>query len=142
MADQRARIQIRNHRDAVPAQKLAGLFARAPITGNARKLTHHQALDIGPRRFIVGGVGAVIPDLRVGQNDDLAGVGWIREDFLIAGNGSNENKFAGSLGGRTKPPALEDRTVFQGQDGGWQLDSPPRDWIASILTGLYPRRVQ
>jgi hypothetical protein len=46
----------------------------------------------------------------------LAGVGRIGENFLIAGHGRIENDLSGSLGGRTKTPAFEDRAVFQGQD--------------------------
>ncbi len=60
---------------------------------------------------------AVIADLRVGENDDLPGVGGIREDLLIAGEGGVENNFTAAFRGRTKGPAFEDRSVFQGQDG-------------------------
>ena len=60
--------------------------------------------------------GAVVADLRVGEDDDLAGVGGIGEDFLVAGEGGIEDDFAGAFGGRTKTPALEDRSVFQGED--------------------------
>ena len=44
-----------------------------------------QPFDIGTGGFIVFGVGAVVADLRVGQDDDLARVGRIGKNFLIAG---------------------------------------------------------
>ena len=62
-----------------------------------------------------GGAGAVIADLRIGEDDDLAGVGGVGEDFLIPGERGVEDDFAASLGGRTKTPALEDAPVFQGE---------------------------
>ena len=95
---------------------------RAPVAGERRKLAHHQSFDVRPRRFVVGLVGAVVADLRIGENDDLAGIRRIGEDFLIAGDGGIENDFAGPFDGRTKTPALEDRAVFQGENCGVQLD--------------------
>ena len=61
------------------------------------------------------GAGSVIADLRIGQDDDLAGVGGEGEDFLIPGESGVEDNFARSLGGRTKTPAFEDAAVFQGE---------------------------
>ena len=37
--------------------------------------------------FAVGDVGAVVSDLRVGQDDDLPGVRGIGEDLLVSGDG-------------------------------------------------------
>ena len=68
------------------------------------------------RGLVVFGVGAVVADLRVGQDDDLAGIGRIGEYFLIAGERRIEDDFAGAFRGRTKTPAFEDGSVFQGQD--------------------------
>src|SRR5580658_301964 len=81
------------------------------------------------RGLAIGGVGPVIPNLRIGENNDPAGIRWIGEYFLVAGDGGVEHDLAGALGGRTKTPALEDAAVFQGKDGGWQLDCPPDDWM-------------
>src|ERR1035438_1717046 len=121
-----------------PVCYLEDLFVRAPIAGDAGKLAHHQTLDVRARGFAVRGVGPVIPDLRIGQNDDLPGIGRIGEYFLVAGDGGIEDDLAGPLGGRTKTPALEDAAVFQGEDGGWQLDCPPGDWIKPILAASRP----
>jgi hypothetical protein len=117
MPDQRARIQVGDYRDAVLAQELAGFLVGSPVAGNRRELAHHQAFDVRARGFAVRGVGSVIPDLGIGQDDDLPGIGRIGEYFLVAGDGGIEDDFAGSLGGRTKTPALEDAAVFQGEDG-------------------------
>src|SRR5580698_4729651 len=77
--------------------------------------------------FAVGSRGPVVAYLRVSENDDLPGIGGICEDFLISGDGCIEDYFAGTFGGRTKTPALEDRSVFQSQDCRIQ-QFPPGDW--------------
>jgi hypothetical protein len=59
--------------------------------------------------------------LGIGKNDDLAGVGRVGEDFLIARDGGIENHLSRPLDGRTKTTALEDRTVFQGEHCWVQL---------------------
>src|SRR5215471_11623551 len=83
-------------------------------------------------RFVVRLACAVVADLRVGENYDLPGIRGIGENLLISGNGSVENDFAGAFGGRTKAPALEDRSVFQGQDCRIQ-QIPPGGGVKAIV---------
>ena len=71
--------------------------------------------------FVVAFIRAVVADLRIGENHDLAGIGRIGEDFLIARDGGIENHLTRPLDGRTKTTALEDRAVFQGEDCWVQL---------------------
>jgi hypothetical protein len=59
--------------------------------------------------------------LGVGQNDNLAGIGRVGEDFLVSGESGIEDNFPAPLCGRTKTPALEDVPVFQGEDCSVQL---------------------
>jgi hypothetical protein len=63
--------------------------------------------------------------LRIRQNDNLARVRRVSEDFLIAGDGRVEDNFTGPFDRRTKTLALEDGAVFQGEDcrvrQGWFL---------------------
>ena len=100
------------------------------------KLAHHQPLDVRPRGFVVLAAGAVVADLRIGEDDDLPGIGRIGEHFLVAGERGIEDHFAGPLGGRTKTPALEDRAVFQGQDCRIQCRFFLPEWINLILAGV------
>ena len=58
----------------------------------------------------------VVADLRIGEDDDLAGIGRIGENFLISGDGGIEDNFAVPFRARTKTTALEDCSVFQGED--------------------------
>ena len=66
--------------------------------------------------FAVGLIGTVVADLRVGKDDDLAAIGRIGENFLIAGNGGIKDNLARALDGRTKTDSLEDCTVLQGEN--------------------------
>src|SRR5205807_1310027 len=97
-------------------QEVVRLGVRTPVARDCGKLADSQALNVRMGRFVVLGAGSVVADLRVRENDDLAGIGRVCKDFLIAGKRRVENDFARSLGGRTKTPALEDRSVFQGED--------------------------
>jgi hypothetical protein len=54
--------------------------------------------------------------LGIGEDNDLPGIGRVGENFLISGEGGIENHLSGPLGGRTKAAALEDASVFQGED--------------------------
>ena len=116
MADQGARVQVGDHRDAGLLEEAVGLVVGAPVAGDGGKLAHHQAFDIRPDRFVVFRAGAVVADLRIGEDHDLAGIGGVGEYFLVSGERGVEDDLAGPLGGRTKTPALEDRAVFQGED--------------------------
>ncbi len=106
-------------------EERAGFLVGSPVAGDAGELADDETFDVRLRGFVIGGAGAVIADLRVGENDDLAGIGGIGEDFLVSGDGGIEDDFAGAFGGRTKTPALEDRSVFQGQDCRIQQQFPP-----------------
>jgi hypothetical protein len=121
MAHQRARVQIRNDGHAARVQEFAGHRIGAPVAGQGRELSDHQPFDVRAQAFVIVAAGPIVADLRVGQDDDLAGVRRICEYFLIAGERGIEDDFAGALGGRTKTPALEDRSVFQGEDCSTQV---------------------
>ena len=54
----------------------------------------HQPFDPRFGSFVVVDAGAVIADLRIGEDDDLAGIGGIGEDFLVAGQRGMEDHFA------------------------------------------------
>src|SRR5262249_11013748 len=118
---QSACIEIADDGDVVFGQESIGFFIAAPVAGQRRELAHYEPFDIRFRRFVIVTAGAVIPDLRICQNDNLAGIRRIGEYFLVAGEGRVENDLAGPLCRRTKTPAFEDRPVFQGEDCSWQF---------------------
>ena len=144
VAHQGAGIDIADDGDAGAGEKGIGRRVAAPVAGDGGKLADHQAFDVGPAGFVVLGAGSVVADLGIGQDDDLARIGRIREDFLVSGEGRIEDNFTGPLGGRTKAPALEDGPVFQGEDCRVQFRMiPPREWITFSLPGAgMPRRLR
>jgi hypothetical protein len=79
MADERARIEIGDDGDVGFREECAGFLVGSPVAGDAREFANDETFDVRLRGFVIGGAGAVIADLRVGENDDLAGVGGIGE---------------------------------------------------------------
>ena len=67
-------------------RKRVGFLVGAPVAGDAGELAYDEAFDVRLARLRYRRAGAVIADLRVGENDDLAGIGGIGEDFLVAGD--------------------------------------------------------
>ena len=75
MPNQRARIDVADDRDLAAREKRIGLLIRAPVAGAGRKFAYHQAFDVGFDGLIVFRTGPVVADLRVGEDDNLAGIG-------------------------------------------------------------------
>src|ERR1039457_6397101 len=113
-----------------------GLGVGAPVARDGGEFADDQAFDVGAIGFVIAFGGSVVADLGVGEDYDLAGIGRTGEYFLIAGEGGVENNFTRALGGRTKAPALEDASVFQGEDCRVQFRLVLREWITFILAGL------
>ena len=61
-------------------------------------------------------VDPVIADERIGHRDDLAFVGRVGEDLLIARHGGVEANLAAGRRARAKTCAVKNRTVFEGQN--------------------------
>jgi hypothetical protein len=116
VAHQRARVNLGEHRDLELLHELVGHLLRAPVGADFRKLAHDQPLDVRTHGLVVFGIGAVVSDFRVGQDDDLPGVGGVGENFLVAGNGSIKNDFAGALAFSAVAFASEDSAVFERKD--------------------------
>ena len=126
MPHQRARVDLRQHRNLELFEIFFGHLLRAPVGADPGKLAHDQSLDVGTRGFVVFGVGAVVADFRIGENYNLAAVGRIGENFLIAGDGSIKNYFPVTFAFGAVAFASEDSAVFQRKDS---LHSCSREWI-------------
>ena len=68
-------------------------------------------------------IGADIADMREGEGDDLAGVGRIGEDFLVAGQRRVEADFGDRASRRAEPAAFDHRAVGKHQQRGRLLRS-------------------
>ena len=113
---QRPRVNALNSRNAVFLQIFRERKIRAPVADDRREFADDEAGDVRPPRFHVHGVDAVIADERIGHRDDLAFVGRVGEDFLIAGHGGVEADLAAGRRFRAKSRAVKNRAVFKGQN--------------------------
>ncbi len=98
------------------ARKRLASCSERQLLAIGRKLPHHQTFDEGFARFAIEMVRAIVADLRVGEDDDLAGIRGIRKDLLITRDRRIENNFSVPVCLRTKASALEDGSVLQGED--------------------------
>ena len=87
----------------------------SPGRGLRGGLTHHEAGHLRPDRLDVVAVHAVVADVRIGHGDDLARVGRIGEDLLVAAHGGIEDDLPGRLAGGAEGAPLEDQAVLQGK---------------------------
>ena len=98
---QRARVDAGNADDAARLQPGVEMFGGAVVgrvgdVGLEHAAAHaRRGRQVG--RFDVFVIGADIADVREGEGDDLAGIGRVGEDFLIAGHGGVEAHFATAL---------------------------------------------
>src|SRR5258708_24010158 len=83
------------------------------------------------RGLVVIWVGAVIPDLRIGQDNNLPCIRRIGENFLVAGDGSIKNDFPVAFAFRAVAYAAENSSIFQRKDS---LHRNSEEWILKILS--------
>ena len=124
--NQRAGVDIRQHRNLVSLQVFVRHLVRAVVRRIRRKLAHDQPFDVRLTRFFIVGIGAVIADFWIGENDDLSSIGGIGKDLLVAGNGCIKNYFARAFDPRSVAFAAEDSAVFQRKDS---LHRILKQWI-------------
>src|SRR5690242_10741605 len=95
---------------------MLGAFLGPPVAGDGRDFANYQAFNEGLDGFVIGRIGAIVADLRIGEYNDLTAVGRIGENFLISGDGGIKNHLTSAVDRRTKTDSLEDRTVLQGEN--------------------------
>ncbi len=74
--------------------------------------------------FDVFVVGADIADMREGEGDDLAEIGGIGQDLLVAGQRRVEDHFGLDLAGRADALAFDDGAVGKNEQGGRLFGCP------------------
>ena len=63
--------------------------------------------------FLVVHIDAHVSDVRIREADDLPGVAWIGEYFLIAGKAGVKNDFAATAGLSARRAAVKDSSVLE-----------------------------
>ena len=105
--------------DAAAACHPDGQFlGRAPVRGQRRVPPHHHPGGDGVLRLVILGGDAGIADMGEGEGDDLAGIGGIGHDLLIAGHRGVEDQFGHHLSGGAEAPAVKDCAVCKHQASG------------------------
>src|SRR5208282_6733484 len=97
-----------------------------------RELAHDQPLDVRAHGLVIFWIRAVVSDFGVSQDDDLPGVRRVSENFLVAGDGSIKNDFAGAFAFSAVAFASEDSAVFECKD---RLHWNSWERILEILAG-------
>src|SRR3989449_4442068 len=136
MPDQRSRFDFRQNWNLELFEIFFRDLLRAPVGADSRELANDQTFNIGPRGFVVFRIGAVISDFRIGENNNLAAVRRIGENFLIPGDGSMKNALAVTFAFGAVAFAAEDAPVFQRKDS---LHQCSREWILRILAQVQNR---
>ena len=129
---QRARVDAGQRDDAAPLQPLVEMTGGA-IVGRVGDVGLEDRAD----RAGAGGrvevldvlvIGADIADMREGEGDDLAGIGRIGEDLLVAGQRRVEADFGDRAAGRAQPAPLDHRAVGKNQQRGRRFARPGLRW--------------
>src|SRR6185369_16391931 len=95
--------------------------------------------------FEIFGRGPRVPDVWIGQSDDLSRVRRIGENFLITGQRGIENDFASSVALGADRLAAEDRSIFQSQNRGYRHADTPLESLQTrrkMFKGLVALRAE
>jgi hypothetical protein len=78
-----------------------------------RKLANDQRFNVRTRRFFVIEICANISNVRISETDDLPGVAWVGENFLVSGEASVKNDFPAAARDRAGRTAVKYAPVFE-----------------------------
>jgi hypothetical protein len=115
VAHQGAGVDLGGGYHAPLAQVLGQGLAGAPVGDHGREAAHHEAGCPDLVTFVVLGRAADVADVGLGHGDDLAVVGGIGQDFLVAGHTRVEHDFAGDGAARAEAGSGPDGAVLQRQ---------------------------
>ena len=125
MTREGARIDTGDRRDPVIAQEpgeLAGV-----LQNGGRGIGDDEGSEPRPARLVVCHESAVVADERVGHDDDLARVGGVGADLLVAGLARVHDEIATRRDRGAEGDAREDRAVLQCQQRRSQIADPRID---------------
>jgi hypothetical protein len=115
VAGQGAGVDLVDAQDASRAQEVGQAAVGAPVAADAARLADDVARHVDALALEVLRVDAVVAHQGVGHGDDLAAVGGVGEDFLVAGHGGVEDDLAFSLSLAGEGSAREGPAIFECQ---------------------------
>src|SRR5690606_24986694 len=93
-AGQPAGVDVRNANNVVASQVVIKATLVSPAAGEQGQIPDDQAGGLYAVGFYVFFVNTGVANVRIRQGNDLAGVGRIGQDFLVASHGSVEHYLA------------------------------------------------
>ena len=126
LTGQAAGVDALHAQHAVLFQEIGQGGPAPPVGKIGLVLLDYERLHMDLAGFHVLGAGPVVADQRIGHGHHLELVGGIGQDLLVAGHGGVETHFGQGLALARKRSSLEDRPVFQSQNGlhGFNLSDP------------------
>src|SRR6267142_7214641 len=94
---------------------------RPPGRGSGGDLPDHEPGHLGMEGLDVLSVDAIVPDMGVGHDDNLAAAGGIGEDFLVSAQGGVEDHLTKCLSASSEPFAFKEGAVLECEDGAGPL---------------------
>ena len=116
-AHQPAGVDALDAHDAVALEEIGQRFLRAPVGGLLAEAARDEARRLRALGLLVALVDAVVADFADREGDELAGVGRVGEDLLVAGVGGVEDNLAQGLALGTHGEAFEDVAGGERQRG-------------------------
>ena len=113
VANERARVNVSDDRDAVALEICLRGFAGAPVGRKLRKFADDQRFDVGLAGFLVVEIGADVADVGIREADDLPGIAGIGEYFLVTGEAGIENDFAATTGASARRATVKYSSVLE-----------------------------
>ena len=114
---ERTSVDAVDARDAILREPGAQVGRGAPVGDDGRKVADDETSDVRTGGFEVVFIDAVVADLRGRHGDDLAEVGRVGEDFLVAGHARVEHDFAAEGGRSSERPAPKNGSIFKSEHG-------------------------
>src|SRR5450759_2395927 len=121
---QRTRVDTGQRDDVVGAKEVVKGGRRSPIARHRRALAHDEPGHERTPRFRVERRRPVVAHLRARHRDDLARVGRISQDFLVAGHARIEHDLAGRDALGTAPHTFEATAILERPPGAAQRHRP------------------
>ena len=110
-AHERARIDAFDADDPFDAQIFAQGQIASPIRGFGAQVGDDESAQGRMRGLRIGERDAVVPDLRIGERNDLPGIGWVGDDLEIAFERGIEADLSERLARRAACAAEKDGAV-------------------------------
>jgi hypothetical protein len=119
VADEGAGVDAGEAHDASLGEVVAERAFGGEVAGEAARLADHESRHLQFAALDVGVIHAVVADLRRGHAEDLAAVGGVGEDLLVAGHRRVEAHLARHGAGGAERLTEIDRAVFECECRVW-----------------------